>query len=293
MTIMSMTGYGRVEGQFKDWSWVWEVRSVNGKSLDSRLRLPPGFENLDPQIRKQIASKLNRGNLQISLTMNTVAGANAYKINHEWLETLIVEGKKVAEKNYVKPATLDGLYRVYGVITEQTEQASDPRLKKRNDALLKSLNVMLVALVKARRTEGDALAIILSECVRAFEKLCKAARKCDGAQAKQIKKKYVAKLGELLADKVSEEKLLQEIAILAVKADVREELDRLDAHIAQAKSLIIKGSPIGRKIDFLSQEFIREINTMCSKSTDIELTQIGLEMKSLIEQFREQAANVE
>ncbi|MBL4766236.1 MAG: YicC family protein [Rhodobacteraceae bacterium] len=293
MGIHSMTGYGRAEGSFEDWSWVWETRAVNGKTLDMRLRLPTGFESLDPKIRKKVGAALKRGNLQISLTMNASEGEGSYKINHDWLQTLIREGNDIAKASGLEPARLDGLYLVRGVISETIGSASDPLMAERNDAILDSLGDMLDALVKARKSEGEAMGNILSECVEAFETLTQDARKCESAQASHIQQKLATRVSELLSEDMPEDRLMQEAALLAVKADVREELDRLDAHIEQAKTLIQKGSPIGRKLDFLSQEFIREINTLCSKSTDIDLTRTGLEMKSLIEQFREQAANVE
>lgn len=291
--LNSMTGYGRSEGGFGDWNWVWEARAVNGKNLDMRLRLPVGFESLDPQIRKQVSSKLGRGNLQISLNMQSSLGEESYKINKAWLNTLVEDGQHLVDQSRVDRARLDGLYLVRGVITEELPSASDPALQDRNQAILTSLDEMIEALKKARAEEGRAMADLLVVCVANVEKMTDKARNCTGAQAEQIKQKYQEKFVDLIGENLAEDRLVTEAAILAVKADIREELDRLDAHIEQAKTLLATKGPIGRKLDFLSQEFIREINTMCSKSTDIELTQIGLEMKSLIEQFREQAANVE
>jgi len=291
--LSSMTGYGRSEGNFEDWNWVWEARAVNGKGLDMRLRLPPGFESLDPKVRKQVSSSLGRGNLQINLTVNSSQGDGGYRINDAWLEKLIEKSVELTDSGKVGRPRLDGLYQVKGVVVDEVSSAADPALKQRNSAILESLDEMVLSLKKARAEEGQAMASLLDTCVGEFEVLAVKARKCAGAVSNQIKVKLDAKFKELLSDKLSEDRLAIEAAMLAVKADVAEELDRLDAHIDQAQILLQADSPIGRKLDFLSQEFIREINTMCSKSTDIELTQIGLEMKSLIEQFREQAANVE
>ncbi len=294
MSLHSMTGYGRAEAGFEDWSWVWEVRAVNGKNLDMRLRLPPGFESLDPGVRRKVNKALARGNLQINLTMQTSSGAENYIINTEWLQTLISSAKNMRQKNdEVSAARLDGLYLVKGVIAETTDSASDPKYKVRNDAVLKSLSAMLASLKNARKVEGKAMGKILKANIKDFGKLVQGARACESILTKNIKARFEQKLTELLGDNLPQDKLVQEAALLAIKADVREELDRLDAHVAQAKTLLKAGSPVGRKLDFLSQEFIREINTLCAKSTDIDLTQIGLEMKNLIEQFREQAANVE
>lgn len=294
MSLMSMTGYGRAEGHFEDSAWVWEVRAVNGKNLDMRLRLPAGFESLDPLIRRKVKAALARGNLQISLDMRDSGGDDTYTINQAWLQTLIDNAAEMQSKNpHISPPRMDGLYLVRGVVNEATQSAADPKFEARNTAVLESLDDMLAALLNARKAEGAALAKILAPHVIAFEKLIAKARICEGALADILKQKFAQKLTELLGEDLPQDKLLQEATMLAIKADIREELDRLDAHIAQAKTLLKAGSPVGRKLDFLCQEFIREINTLCSKSTNIELTQIGLDMKSLIEQFREQAANVE
>ena len=293
MTMMSMTGYGRAEGAFEDWSWVWEVRGVNGKGLDMRLRLPSGFESLEGAIRKTVGKALKRGNLQISLDMKSATGAGSYKINKDWLQTLVDEGNDLVNSGYVNRARLDGLFLVRGVVVDDTESAADPQMKARNEALMESLGDMLDAVKSARKQEGKALADIMGKNIEAFAALNKQARTCESAQAPQIKQKLAARITEMLGDEFPEDRLIQEAALIAAKADVREELDRLDAHVDAASKLLKSGVPIGRKLDFLAQEFIREVNTLCSKSSDIELTNIGLEMKSLIEQFREQAANVE
>ena len=294
MSLKSMTGYGRAEGQYEDISWVWEVRGVNGKSLDMRLRLPVGFDYLDPIIRKAVAGKLKRGNLQISLNVHAPLELSAYKINHDWINILMREGQKIAKKHTLSASCLDGLYQIDGVIVESAHD-NIPRVqsKELNATLLQNLGDTLDNLIKARREEGRELSDVLQECIDNFETLLAIARTCESALSSNIKLKLEQKLTELLGENYSREKLVQEAAFLAVKADVREELDRLNAHVLQARSLLGSVSPIGRKLDFLSQEFIREVNTICSKSSDIQLTQIGLEMKSLIEQFREQAANVE
>ena len=294
MNLKSMTGYGRSEGEFEHWSWVWEVRSVNGKSLDMRFRLPPGFESLEPKIRKTVAGALKRGNLQITLTMNSSGGISNYTINHALVETLLTEGQMLTAKHGLAPASVDGLYRVDGVLVEGTGAGADaPQMKARNQAILLSLEDMLKSLISARTQEGSAMGEVLEQCVSSMEALTTKARQCESTILTNIKQKFDSKIKELLGEELPPERFAQETAILAVKADVREELDRLDAHIAQAKSLMALGKPIGRKLDFLSQEFIREINTLCSKSIDIEMTQIGLEMKSVVEHLREQAANIE
>ena len=291
--LRSMTGFSRVEGHFEDASWVWEVRAVNGKNLDTRLRLPTGFESLDGVIRKKITQRLTRGNLQINLVLAADEKDVGVNINQALLAKLIDKAIEIADKKNLKPPRVESFFAVKGVVVEEQISAADPVLKKRNTAILKSLDELITGLIEARQLEGATLSILLSECMEKVEMCTNNARSCDGARMERIKDNFEQKFQELLGENLPQERLAQEAAALAVKADIREELDRLDAHVEQAYSLLKTGSPIGRKLDFLCQEFIREINTMCSKSSDIELTQIGLEMKSLIEQFREQAANVE
>lgn len=293
ISLSSMTGYGRSEGSFEGWSWVWEARSVNGKNLDIRLRMPPGFESLESKVRKAVGQKLARGNLQISLNIQSEGGEGSYSLNEALLEMLIEKGQGYSDTGKVGRPRLDGLYQVKGVVVDGFQSAADPAFEPRNKAIIESLGELLNSLIAARAEEGKALGSMLSDCVDSFTHLSERAKKCAGAQLGQIRGKLQEKLGELLSENLSEDRLATETALLAVKADVREELDRLDAHIDQARKLLKTEGAVGRKLDFLSQEFIREINTLCSKSSDIELTQIGLEMKSTIEQFREQAANVE
>ncbi len=294
MSVKSMTGYGRAESAYEDWSWVWEVRSVNGKSLDMRFRLPSGFESLEPKIRKAVSSHLKRGNLQITLTMNSGASANHYTINHALVEALLAEGDALAKKHGLAPASVDGLYRVQGVLVEAIgPSAQSPQMEARNQEIFNSLEEMLKTLLLAREQEGRAMGDVLGQCITSLEALTLQASQCESTVLANIKNKLDGKVKELLGEGLSPERLAQETALLAVKADVKEELDRLRAHVSQAKKLLASGALIGRKLDFLSQEFIREINTLCSKSIDIKMTQTGLEMKSVVEQFREQAANIE
>ncbi len=294
MSLMSMTGFGRDEAAFEDWQWVWEIRAVNSKGLDIRLRLPQGFESLELPVRKYAAKALRRGAVQISLNIHCVGGMGAYALDTAWLETLITQAEDIYKFHpTLRPASINGLFRIEGVVTEPTANASAPELEPRNTAILKSLNKALKALKASRHKEGKALGRVLRKQISDFDKCLGRAKTCDGARLETIKSRLAETIAELAPEAFSEERLAQEVALLTIKADVREELDRLDAHLIQAKTLLKTGSPVGRKLDFLVQEFMREINTLCSKSGDIDLTQTGLAMKSLIEQFREQAANVE
>lgn len=293
MSLKSMTGFGRGAGAFEDWSWVWEVRAVNGKSLDVRMRLPSGYESLEPHIRKHVSSVLHRGSLQISLNIQTTGKDMSYRLNTDWLRTLVNSNFEISKERGIKTVQLDGLYAVKGVVEEVIPSAADPEYQRRNAQLLNSLDEMTSSLINARLTEGKALAKILTGNVKAMAEEISRAHKCEANTAAAIKQKFDQRFEELLGEKLPEDRLMQEAAILAVKSDIREELDRLEAHVKQALVLINIGSPVGRKLDFLSQEILREINTLCSKSTDLKLTNIGLELKSLVEQFREQSANVE
>ena len=291
--MMSMTGYGRISADFEDWSWVWEIRAVNGKNLKTNLRLPPGFESLETVIRKHIAQTISRGHLHISLTMLETGSESFYRINKDWLLELINSTFELGKGRGIRTAQLDGLYGVKGVVEEASIDFTAKKYKKHVAEIIKSLAVATDELNRSRRLEGQAMAKTLTEIINKLAERNIQARECANQQLVLISQKLTKQFQELLGDMVPEDKLVQEAASLAIKADIREEVDRIDAHIKQAKTLLGSGEPIGRKLDFLSQEFIREINTLCAKSARIELTNIGLEMKSLTEQFREQAANVE
>ncbi len=282
-TLSGMTGFARTSGEHAGVSWSWEVRSVNGKSLDVRLRLPHGFSALDGPVRKKLARNFSRGNLQVNLTLQSGADGKIYRINDALLDTLEKKGAK----------DISVLMTIPGVVEEVGDNLAEESQAALESVLLKSFGELAVNLKAAREEEGKALTPILLGNVSDIETHVKTASTLAAVQPEAIKSRLQGKLTELLGDSLPEDRLIQEAAILALKADVREELDRLRAHCVQARKLIAQGSPIGRKLDFLSQEFNRETNTLCSKSADIDLTQTGLALKSVIEQFREQAANVE
>ena len=281
--LSGMTGFARVGGSYEEISWSWEVRSVNGKSLDVRLRIPSDLSDLDGPIRKRAAQNFSRGNMQISLVMQRGDGGKVFRINEPLLEKLEKKGAK----------DLSILMTVPGVVEEVPNILTDEHKKVLQVSLLSSFDDLVRMLKSARHEEGKALSPILLDNVSEIEKHVRTASKVAALLPENIKKSFEEKMTLLLSENLPEERLAQEAALLAMKADVREELDRLRAHCVQARALIAQGSPIGRKLEFLSQEFNRETNTLCAKSADIELTQTGLALKSVIEQFREQAANVE
>lgn len=295
-----MTGFARAEGVALDgaMTWVWELRCVNGKGLDVRLRLPSGFEALEPKVRQAAADRLARGNLSAGLSTTYAAGAGGYQVNEAYLDSLIeLAGEKAQQlPATVGQASLDGLMAVKGVVdlSDPTAKTDDERAAQ-TQALLSGFAMAVESLVKAREEEGEHLHALVSQQLADMETLAEAAASSAAAQPEALKKRLKEQVETLLdtSPALPEDRLTQEVALLATKADVREELDRLTAHIAQGRSLLATGGPCGRRLEFLSQELNREANTLCSKSTDAALTKIGLDLKAVIDQFREQIQNVE
>jgi uncharacterized protein (TIGR00255 family) len=294
-----MTGYARAQGSDERRRWVWEARSVNGRNLEIRCRVPPGFDRLENPARNAVGSHLKRGNVSLTLTVTSEQQGKPLRINRALLAELAVLVEEVRKGTGAAAPTADGLLRVRGVIEEETEGAEgDEAIAALDRALSVTLGEVLKALGAARAAEGKALAGVIDGHVVEIESLCKRAAERATAQIGTLRTRFDSQLGELLerAPPLSEERFAQEVALLVGKADVREELDRLAAHIAQARTLLAEArpdNPVGRKFDFLCQEFNREANTLCSKSADIELTRIGIDLKGAVERMREQVQNVE
>jgi uncharacterized protein (TIGR00255 family) len=296
-----MTGYARAQGADERRHWVWEARSVNGRNLEIRCRVPPGFDRLENPARAAIGQRLKRGNVSLTLTVTSERRTRPLRINRALLDELAALAEEVRKTTGAAALSVDGLLRVRGVIEEEDDgedAADEAALAALDKALAATLEGALKGLVDARAAEGQALARVLGGHVDEIEALCKRAGERALGQIGLVKSRFETQLAELLgrAPPVSEERLAQEIALLAGKADVREELDRLAAHIAQARTLLAEArpdNPVGRKFDFLCQEFNREANTLCSKSADIELTRIGIDLKGAVERMREQVQNVE
>ena len=292
-----MTGFARTEGETDDISWVWELKSVNGRALDLRLRLPPGFESLEPELRAGLARQCRRGNVAATLSVDRLRPP-AIRVNREMLRQLLgllheVSGE-VPDGASLAPARLDGLLAIRGVI-ESVDEDPEPAVAARRAAVLAGWTQALERLAGARAEEGARLSALLLAQRAQLAALVEAASASAAAQPAAIRARLEAMLAELhgLAPTMPEERVAQELAMLVARADVREELDRLRAHLAQAGDLLERGEAVGRQLDFLCQELNREANTLCSKSADIELTRIGLALKAAIEQFREQVQNVE
>jgi uncharacterized protein (TIGR00255 family) len=294
-----MTGYARAQGADERRRWVWEARSVNGRNLEIRCRVPPGFDRLENPARNAVGAHLKRGNVSLTLTVTSEQQGKPLRINRALLAELAVLVEEVRKGTGAAAPTADGLLRVRGVIEEETEGAEgDEAIATLDRALSITLGEVLKALGGARAAEGKALAGVIDGHVVEIESLCKRAAERATAQIGTLRTRFDSQLGELLerAPPLSEERFAQEVALLVGKADVREELDRLAAHIAQARTLLAEArpdNPVGRKFDFLCQEFNREANTLCSKSADIELTRIGIDLKGAVERMREQVQNVE
>jgi uncharacterized protein (TIGR00255 family) len=294
-----MTGYARAQGSDERRRWVWEARSVNGRNLEIRCRVPQGFDRLENPARSAIGSRLKRGNVSLTLTIASEQQGKPLRINRALLAELAGLVEEVRKGTGAAAPTADGLLRVRGVIEEEDAAVEgEEALAVLDRALSGTLDEVLKALAAARAAEGRALAVVIDRHVGEIEELCKRAADRASAQVGTVRARFESQLAELLerAPPLSEERFAQEVALLVGKADVREELDRLAAHIAQARTLLADArpdNPVGRKFDFLCQEFNREANTLCSKSADIELTRIGIDLKGAIERLREQVQNVE
>jgi uncharacterized protein (TIGR00255 family) len=296
LSIASMTGFARAEGHDGSLRWAWELKSVNGRNLDVRSRLPLGFEELEPPARQAVADKCKRGNVAVTLTVSRDQTAGRVRINRELLDQLVaLAGDYQGRAELAKPS-LDGLLAVRGVVepAEEEELAEEARTA-RLAAMSATLRQAIGGLLAARREEGGRLARLIDGQVAEIDRLRAAAAETAAAQPAALKARLKAQVDALLEASAgfAEDRLVQEVALLVTKIDVREELDRLAAHVAAARKLMAEGGAIGRRFDFLCQEFNREANTLCSKAADVELTGIGLDMKAVIDQLREQVQNIE
>jgi uncharacterized protein (TIGR00255 family) len=291
-----MTGFARAEGADGDLRWTWEVKSVNGRNLDVRVRVPSGFEALEPAVRTAVPERLKRGNISVGLVLTRSQQPGRARINKELLEQVIVLAEEVRQRLKTEPPRPDGLLAVRGVVEPaEEEDLPEEQREARTAKMAADFGKALAALAQMRQEEGARLAAIVGQQLNDIERCCGAASTSAAAQPAALQGRLKQQVEMLLgtAPALPEERLAQELALLITKADVREELDRLGVHIAAARKLLKDGGAVGRKFDFLCQEFNREANTLCSKSVDSELTAIGLDLKAAIDQMREQVQNIE
>ncbi|WP_292531174.1 YicC/YloC family endoribonuclease [Methylocystis sp.] len=295
MSLHSMTGFARVQGAVASFRYAWELKSVNAKGLDLRLRAPPDFDSVEIKAREKIAARLARGAVIANLAARREDESQIARLNRPALDALLAALSERPPPANVGPATLDGLLGLRGVVEIVEPELSDAERAELEARILGSLDQALDALIASRRAEGEALAGILR---RRLDRISALAAQADAAPARQPEairarlKQQVARLLEN-AEAFDPARLHQEATLLAVRADIREELDRLKAHVESASKLLVSGGPVGRRLDFLAQELGRETNTLCAKSNDAGLTAIGLELKIEVEQLREQVQNIE
>jgi uncharacterized protein (TIGR00255 family) len=295
MALSSMTGFARAQGVSGPYAWAWELKSVNAKGFDLRLRLPQGWDAVDAPVRAKAAEALARGTVYGNLSVERQGVVPTVTINEDVLNAVLGAVDKLKGRIGAAPPSVDGILGLKGVIEVGEQEISADQRAAAEAAVTTGFASALADLVKARRDEGAALARMLTMRLDEIAALTERAEKAPGRQAEAIKARLAEQVAVLLeaGNRFDPERLHQEAILLASKADIREELDRLGAHVAQAKKLIGGGGPVGRRLDFLSQELNRESNTLCAKSNDVELTNIGLELKSVVEQFREQVQNLE
>ena len=295
MVLSSMTGFARSHGASGPYAFEWELKSVNAKGLDVRLRLPPGWDELESFAKKRAAEVLSRGTVYANFNVKRTNALSTIRINEDVLASVVRVAGVLAGKIDAVAPSIDGLLSIKGVIEVVEPETDETEDKAAKDAAAAAFDQALTQLVEMRQREGTALGQILLQRMDEIEQLAKKAETAPGRKPDAVKARLAEQIAMLLetSDRFDPDRLSQEALLIAAKADIREELDRIASHVAQARDMIAKGGPVGRRLDFLAQEFNREVNTCCSKSNDIELTNTGLEMKNVVEQFREQVQNLE
>jgi len=292
--IASMTGFARAEDGRDGQDWTVECKSVNGRNLEMRFRLPPGLEALEARLRAEVARRFKRGTVSVTVSLSRSGGGGGLRINRDLVSQILALAQELESEGRVEPVRLDTLLSIRGVL----ETADDMQAEDRSalqDELMASAEAALGRLEAARLAEGVRLTGILSGHLDEIARLIGQAEGCAAAQPAALRERLHNQVAALLeaSPALPEERLAQEAALLISRADIREELDRLKAHLEAARELLSQGGAIGRRLDFLCQEFNREANTLCAKSADVELTRVGLALKAAVEQFREQVQNIE
>lgn len=295
MALSSMTGFARSHGASGPYAFEWELKSVNAKGFDLRTRLPPGWDDIDAAIRKRATQVLSRGTVYANLTLKRSNAASLVRINEQVLASLLKVAQDLRGQIDALAPSIDGLLSIKGVlevVEPEPDEAEEHAVKV---AAAETFEQALRSLTDMREREGAALGRILMQRMDEIECLASRAEAAPGRQPGAVMARLAEQIAALLdtSDRFDQDRLHQEAILIAAKADIREELDRIASHVSQTRELIGRGGPIGRKLDFLAQEFNREVNTCCSKSNDLELTNVGLELKNAVEQFREQVQNLE
>jgi uncharacterized protein (TIGR00255 family) len=295
MALSSMTGFARSHGASGPYTFEWELKSVNAKGFDLRLRLPPGWDELEAHAKKRAAEALARGTVYANFNLKRANALSTVRINEDVLAAVVKVAHQLAGKIDAVAPSIDGLLGIKGVIEVAEPESDEDEDKAAKAAAIRAFDEALDNLVAMRRREGVALGQVLAQRMDEVETLAKKAEAAPGRKPEAVRARLAEQVAALLetSERFDVDRLNQEALLIAAKADIREELDRIASHISQARELIGKGGAIGRRLDFLAQEFHREVNTCCSKSNDIELTNTGLEMKNVVEQFREQVQNLE
>jgi uncharacterized protein (TIGR00255 family) len=295
MALSSMTGFARGHGMSGTYGWAWELKSVNAKGLDLRLRLPPGWDAVEAPVRGSAAQLLARGTVYGTLTVERQGVAPVVRVNEPVLAAVLATLKGLGGRVQAAEPRLDGILALKGVIEVLDEDEREEERGAAEAAVIAGFGATVAELVGMRRREGEALGQVLTQRIKEIAALAAKAEAAPGRRPEAIKARIAEQVAMLLdaSERFDPDRLHQEAILIASKADIREELDRLASHVAQVERLIAGGGAIGRRLDFLAQELNREANTLCSKSNDVELTNIGLELKSVVEQFREQVQNLE
>jgi uncharacterized protein (TIGR00255 family) len=290
-----MTGFAREAGATGPHQWAWELKTVNGRGLEVRVRTPAGFDALGEEARSQILKALTRGQGQLNLSLSKATTSTRVRVNREVLQSLVEAMAGLELPETVRPASLDGLLSVRGVVEVEDETADPGHDAALAEALRAGIGGLIEALQAARAAEGQALAAVIAGQLDTIARLVDEAEAHPGRRPEAIRTKLEAQIAQIMEGKggLDPARLHQEAVLIAARADIREELDRLRAHVDSARALLQEGGSVGRRLDFLAQEFGREANTLCAKANDVSLSRIGLDLKAVVEQFREQVQNVE
>lgn len=291
----SMTGFARRSGVVDLGPWVWEIRSVNGRGLDLRLRLPPGLDALEPVLRASAGARFSRGTINATLTLNIAIASGALHINRAVLNSVLAAIEDVQARLDTVPPTPEGILSLRGVLEQPSALSIDDLSDADRAVLLAGFTAALDDLAAARAEEGRAISAVVLDQVDRVAGLVAAARGAPGRRPEVIAERLAAQVRQLVATDAGLDpaRLHAEAVLIATRADIQEELDRLDAHVAAARTLLSGAGPVGRKLDFLAQEFGREANTLCAKAGDAMLSALGLDLKAVVDQMREQVQNLE